>query len=57
MKKKLSLKKRIVQKLKIKLSPKSDRKVAPLLASELLDDGYWDPSGGHNGAGCTNGTC
>jgi hypothetical protein len=53
MKKKIKLKKTTIKKLQIKLKPRSDRKAAPL----FLADEYFDPSGGHNGAGCTNGMC
>jgi hypothetical protein len=50
MKKKLKLKKTTIKKLQLKLKPRSDRKVAPML--DYVDS----PSGGHDGAGCTKGT-
>ncbi len=37
MKKKLSLNKKMVKNLKLKLRKPSDRKVAPLLADELME--------------------
>ncbi|HVE82566.1 MAG TPA: hypothetical protein VND93_06950 [Myxococcales bacterium] len=50
MKKKIKLAKKTIQKLKLKLKPKSDRKVAPLIA---IDE---NPSVGE--PGCTHGsTC
>jgi hypothetical protein len=52
MKKKLSRKKKTIKKLQLKMKPKNDRKVAPIFFDyELI------PSGGHDGAGCTNGSC
>jgi hypothetical protein len=57
MKKKISLTKRTIQQLKLRLNPKSDRKVAPMLASDELLDDEFKPSNGQNGAGCTNGSC
>ncbi|HVE82567.1 MAG TPA: hypothetical protein VND93_06955 [Myxococcales bacterium] len=49
MKKKINLNRKTIRKLKLKLKPTSDRKVAPLLLN---------PSGGHTGSGCTSGsTC
>jgi hypothetical protein len=52
-KKKLKLKKTTIKKLQLKLKPRSDRKVAPLYYE---GDYLLDPSGGHNGAGCTSGS-
>jgi hypothetical protein len=54
MKKKLKLKKTTIKKLQLKLKPRSDRKAAPML---LESDYLLVPSGGHDGAGCTNGSC
>jgi hypothetical protein len=54
MKKKLSLKKKTIRKLQLKLNPKSDRKVAPEVV-ELLDV-IAVPSNGAGGAGCTRGS-
>jgi hypothetical protein len=52
MKKKLTLKKKTIKKLQLRLNPKSDRKVAPALIDTALV-----PSNGAGGAGCTRGSC
>jgi hypothetical protein len=52
MKKKIKLKKKTIQKLQLKLKPRSDRKAAPLY---LLSDTVLVPSNGSGGAGCTRG--